>query len=134
MINTTSTMATTTTKNLFVGYSTVGSPRGQQLVDIKLVQQDLINHFNTKRNERVMMPGWGCSIWEYLFEPLEYSRENIIFEAQRIIASDPRVQLRSIDVAEVDHGLRISMELLYVPLNAIQSFSVDFDRRSAGMI
>jgi phage baseplate assembly protein W len=123
-------MATLTTKNLFVGYSTVGAPKGQQLVDLKLVEQDLLNHFYTRRNERVMMPGWGCGIWDYLFEPLNVVRNDVIYEAQKVIDADPRVQLQSIDVSEKDHGLRIEMVLLYVPLNAIKTFAVDFDRRS----
>ena len=123
-------MANLTTRNLFVGYSTVGSPKGQQLVDLKLVEQDLLNHFYTKRNERLMMPGWGCGIWDYLFEPLDAVRNDIIYEAQKVIDADPRVKLQSIDVTEKDHGMRIQMILLYVPLNAISTFSVDFDRRS----
>jgi phage baseplate assembly protein W len=123
-------MATLTSKNLFVGYSTVGAPKGQQLVDIKLVEQDLLNHFYTRKNERLMMPGWGCGIWEYLFEPIDYVKENIIYEAQQVIAADPRVQLRSIEVKEMDQGIRIDMTLYYVPLNAIGNFAVDFDRRS----
>lgn len=127
-------MATLTRKNLFVGYSTVGAPNSQQLVDIKLVEQDLLNHFNTKRNERVMMPGWGCGVWDYLFEPLEYVREDIIYEAQKVIDADPRVQLQSMDVSEQDQGIRIDMVLFYVPLNAISSFAVNFDRRGQAMV
>lgn len=120
----------TSNKRLFVGYSTVGSPKGQQLVDIKLVEQDLLNHFHTRKNERVMMPGWGCGIWDYLFEPIDAVRDSIILEAEKVIASDSRVSVKSIDVFELDHGLRISMTLYYIPLNAIGTFSVDFDRRS----
>ena len=126
-------MATLTSRNLFVGFSTVGAPKGQQLVDIKLVEQDLLNHFYTRKNERVMMPGWGCGIWDYLFEPLESARENVIYETQKVIDSDPRVRMQSINVTEIDHGIRIEMTLLYVPLNAIGNFSVDFDRRGTDM-
>lgn len=122
-------MASLTTKNLFIGYSTVGAPKSQQLADLKLVEQDLLNHFYTRKNERVMMPGWGCGIWEYLFEPLEYVRDDIIYEAQQVINADPRVQLKKIEVTEQDHGLRIDMQLFYVPLNAIGTFSIEFDRR-----
>lgn len=127
-------MATLTSKNLFVGYSTIDSPRMQQLVDLKLVEQDLLNHFNTKKNERVMMPGWGCGVWDYLFEPLDTVRNDIVYEAEKVIAADPRVQLQSIDVSELDHGIRITMQLYYVPFNAIGTFSVNFDRRSQEMI
>lgn len=126
-------MASIKSKNLFVGFSTVGQVRSQQLVDIKLVEQDLLNHFYTRKNERVMMPGWGCGIWEYLFEPLEYVKDDIVYEAQQVIDFDPRVKLKDIDVIEHDHGIRINMELFYVPLNAVNTFSVNFDRRSEDM-
>lgn len=126
-------MATLTSKNLFVGYSSLSSPRGQQLADIKLVEQDLLNHFNTRRDERVMMPGWGCGIWDYLFEPMSTAREGIVFEAQKVIDSDPRVQLTDINVTEWDHGIRIDMTLYYVPFRAVGSFSINFDRRSLEM-
>ncbi len=132
MINTVD-MATLTSKNLFVGYSSVGSPKSQRLVDLRLVEQDLYNHFYTRKNERVMMPGWGCGVWDYLFEPLDYVRESIVYEAQKVVEADPRVQLQSIDVTELDHGIRISMVLFYVPFKAIGNFSIDFDRRSQEM-
>lgn len=127
-------MASVIGKNLFVGYSSVGSTRFQQLSDIELVKQDLLNHFYTKKNERVMMPGWGCGIWDYLFEPLDQVRDGIVYEAQQVIDADPRVKLTSINVTELDHGIRIDMTLYYVPFDAVGSFSVDFDRRSADMV
>lgn len=123
-------MASLTTKNLFIGYSTLASPKGQNLVDIDLVKQDLLNQFNTKKNERVMRPTWGCGIWDYLFEPLESVRDLIVYEAEQVIASDSRVLLKSVDINENDYGIRINMTLYYVPLNALGSFSVDFDRRT----
>lgn len=80
-----------------------------------------------------MMPGWGCGIWDYLFEPLVQVRESIVYEAQQVINADPRVKLTSLDVVEFDHGIRIDMVLYYVPLDAVDGFSVNFDRRSAEM-
>jgi hypothetical protein len=98
------------------------------------VEQDLLNHFYTRKNERVMMPGYGCGVWEYLFEPLDQVRDLIIYEAEQVIASDPRVQLGSIDVTETEGVLRILMNLYYVPFNAYGTFAVNFDKRSQQMI
>jgi phage baseplate assembly protein W len=95
-----------------------------------LVKQDLLNHFNTRRNERVMMPGWGCGIWDYLFEPMDQVKDSIIYEAKEVINSDPRVKISSINVTELDHGIRIDMVLYYVPFEAFDNFSVEFDKRS----
>ncbi len=121
-------------KNLFVGYSSIGAPKSLQLADLALVKQDLLNHFNTRKNERVMMPGWGCGVWEYLFEPFDNAtKEAVILEVQKVIDSDPRVSLQNVEVLEYDQGLRLNMILLFIPTNAISTFSVDFDRRSTEM-
>jgi len=128
-------MAGIFSKKLFVGYSTVGEPKSQQLADLPLVKQDLLNHFYTRKNERVMMPEWGCGVWEYLFEPFDSDTKNsIILEARNVIDSDPRVKISNIDVTELDYGIRIDMTLLYVPLNALTNFSIEFDRRSQEMM
>lgn len=126
-------MVSKTQRGLFFGFSTVEAAKSQNLMDIDLIKQDLLNHFNTKKNERVMMPGWGCGIWDYLFEPINHVKENIIYEAQQVIDADPRVELENIDIIEKDHGLRIDMTLLYVPLRAVSMFSIEFDRRNSAM-
>ena len=128
-----SIMVSKTQRGLFFGFSTVEAAKSQNLMDIDLIKQDLLNHFNTKKNERVMMPGWGCGIWDYLFEPINHVKENIIYEAQQVIDADPRVELENIDIIEKDHGLRIDMTLLYVPLRAVSMFSIEFDRRNSAM-
>ena len=127
-------MAILTRKNLFVGYSTVGNNKSQNLTDLQLVHQDLLNAFYTKKGERVMMPTYGCGIWDYLFEPLDGTRELIVNEAQLVIDNDPRVKLQNITVAEFDAVLQINMDLYYVPFNAYGSFSINFDKRSQQMV
>lgn len=128
-------MATLTSKNLFVGYSNVSGSQSSQLTDLKLVEQDLLNHFNTRRGERVMMPTWGCGIWEYLYEPFDQSTvDSVKFEAQQVINSDPRVELQTINVIQFDYGIRIEMNLFYSPLRAYSTFSIDFDKRSQAMV
>lgn len=134
VINILSKMATLTSKNLFIGYSTVGNPAQQQLADIKLVEQDLLNHFNTQYGERVMLPTFGCKIWNYLFEPFDQAtKDAIIYEATQVIEFDPRVQLQGINVTEFEYGIRLDMELFYVPFKAVSTFSVNFDRRTQSL-
>jgi len=126
-------MASLTSKNLYVGYTTVNTFGSIQLADLQLVNQDLLNNFNTKKNERVMMPGYGFGGWEYLFEPIDQVRDLIIYEAQQVINNDPRVQLQSINVAQQQFGVSIEMQLYYIPWNAIGTFQINFDNRSAAM-
>lgn len=120
-------------QRLFYGYSTVETNvKNQQFADIELVKRDLLNAFYTRPAERVMMPTWGCAIWNMLFDPFdELTQQNIVDEVQKVIDGDPRVQANSIAVNAFDQGIRIQIDLFYVPFNVSGTFSLDFDRRTA---
>lgn len=119
--------------NLFRGYSSIGiiNPNKAELVDIELIKLDLLNHFHTIKGERVMRPNFGSVIWDLLFEPFDESvREAVISDVQNIIAQETRVELNSIDVFEFEQGLRIDIEVFYVPFNVLGTFQIEFDRRN----
>lgn len=122
-------------RKLFKGFSTIpGAAQGRRswkLNDIELVKRDLLNHFHTHRGERVMLPNFGCIIWDMLFQPLtESNKEIIVAEAKRIVNSDSRVQLHDIAVREIDQGLIINIVLYFKPWEVYENFSVEFDRRT----
>lgn len=125
-------MAVIPSSRLFVGYSTVDSnTKNQQFADIELIKRDLLNHFYTRKGERVMMPTYGCGIWDLLFEQFdEIVKEAIIDECTKVINSDSRVQLQDIIVNELDQGFIVQMSLLYVPYNVVNTFSLQFDNRT----
>lgn len=119
-------------RRLFVGFSSQDSRGSNKLYDVQLVNRDLLNHFHTRKGERRMMPEFGTRIWELLFEPFTTAlKDELIRDATAVIDADTRVQLLSINVTEVAHGITIDMQLNYEPLEVIQSFSVNFDKRLA---
>ncbi len=128
-------MAEVQKRKLFVGYSTVvTNTKVQQFADIELIKRDLLNHFYTRRGERVMMPTFGCGIWDLLFEPFDdVTRDSIVYECQQVIESDSRVQWETIVVKEFDYGFQIQMDLLYLPYDVVETFNLEFDRRSLTM-
>lgn len=128
-------MAILAQNKVFVGYSTVLSNSKQQtFVDIELVNRDLLNHFNTMVGERVMMPTYGCRIWDYLFEPFDAAvKDAVVAEARRICETDSRVVVQDVVVNEFNQGLQVQITLLYLPFNAINTFDISFDRRAANM-
>lgn len=115
-----------------MGYSSVdASIKQTQWTDLALIKRDLINHFYTRIGERVMRPDFGCIIWDLLFEPMtEDVVTQIVEDATQIVQTDNRVQIQSINLVELDHGLQLQMNLYYAPLNTVDAFSVDFDRRN----
>lgn len=118
-------------QRIFSGYSTVNTSitGHQNLYDVDLVKQDLTNHFQTRIGERVMRPDFGCAIWDYFMEPLtEYNRNAIVAEAIRVCEADSRLNVVNVSVSELDSGVRVELILNYVPLNVIDTFTVDFER------
>ena len=125
-------MAFIVPSKVFYGYSTLDTNSKQQsFTDIPLIERDLLYHFNTLPGERVMMPSYGCKIWNLLFEPFD---DAVIYavraEVERVVASETRVVLQDTVVKEFNQGLMVQMTLLYRPYNVVNNFSVQFDRRA----
>ena len=118
---------------LFVGFSTQDSNlRNQNFSDLELVKRDLMNTFFTRPGERLMMPTYGCGIWDLLFEQFdELVRDSIISECMAVINADSRVQLVDIIVNAFDQGFTVQMDLMYLPYNVVDTFSLQFDNRVA---
>jgi len=102
----------------FVGYSTTGvkNPGSVRFYDIDIVKRDLMNHFMTRRGERLMQPNYGCIVWDLLFEPYEGStRDRIVNDCKRIINADARVKLVDMTINEYEHGLGVAFLLDFEP-------------------
>lgn len=78
-----------------------------------------------------MRPEFGSIIWDLMFEPLTENTVQIMLEdATQIVQTDGRVQLRDLNIVEYEHGIQLQMNLLYTPLNLVEQFSLEFDRRN----
>jgi len=123
----------TTTQRLFRGFSSIDKIKPDtEITDIDLVKRDLLNHFFTRRGERVMRPEFGSIIWDLLFDPFDgTTREAIIADVEAIIAQEPRVNLDRLDILEFEHGIRLNIAVFYIPFEAFGTFEVDFDRRNS---
>ncbi len=83
-------------------------------MDLDLVKQDILNQLKTSKGERVMRPNYGSIIMESLMEPLDgLIIQDIEDDCIRIVRGDPRVDLININVAALEHTLRVEMYLQY---------------------
>lgn len=74
-----------------------------------------------------MLPNFGTRIFDYLFDPFdEYTKNAIIEDAVRVVQSEPRVELVSIDVFQEDQALTIAMQLLFKPESVTDNLFVTF--------
>lgn len=125
-----------TRRPYFVGFNTVGQPTPPySLTNIEIVKRDINNQFATPIGARVMLPDFGTNIYNYLFDPFdEYTKNVIIEDAVRVVQSDPRVELVSIDVFQQDQALNVVMVLLFKPESITDNMFVTFslkDKESA---
>ena len=52
------------TSQFYKGFSSLDqTTSNSKLYDFDLIKQDIINHFNTRKGERVMNPTFGSIIW-----------------------------------------------------------------------
>lgn len=114
----------------FRGYSSIGTSFLSPVrYDLDLATQDLLNHFNTRKGERVMMPTFGSIIWELLFDPLDEDTKNKINDdVVSIIKNDPRWQLLTVDIDEAPNALNVKIEVLYLPADEKVQLPLFFDK------
>jgi phage baseplate assembly protein W len=113
---------------IFKGFSTVNKVRAPySLTDINLVKQDLLNEFNTRLGERVMLPNFGSIIWDLLMNPEDgFTEQDVREDIERIVGKDSRVELVNITVFRSDHAIRAEVELRFVILKTSDTLYLEF--------
>lgn len=97
--------------------------------DLDLARQDLLNQFNTRLGERVMLPKFGTIIWDLLFDPLDERTKKLINDdVIRIITEDPRWGLVSVDTSEAPNSLDIRVVITYRPTEETIVLPLTYDK------
>jgi phage baseplate assembly protein W len=113
------------------GFSTIGKVKKFKLTDLELVKQNLFNHFNIRKGEKLMQPNFGSSIWSMMFEPLTEELKNLIQDdVKTVVGYDPRTRVNNVIVTQYDHGVQLDIELEYLPGNQSDTLSLMFDNAS----
>lgn len=117
------------TSQFYKGYSTINSTQTTKLYDFDLVKQDIINHFNTKKGQRVMNPEFGCIIWDLLMEPMtDRTKDLLKQDIERICTSDPRVTPIQMDLVEYPNGYFLELTLLMKETDQSEKLKLAFDQ------
>jgi len=114
----------------FRGYSTVGTNFLSPVrYDLDLARQDLLNHFNTRKGERIMLPEFGSIVWDMLFEPLDEKTISLIdSDVRRVIKNDPRWALQSVTISEGPNALNIEVIVTYLPSDETVTLPLTYDK------
>lgn len=122
---------TQTLTHYYKGFSTTNpNNRGSKLYDFDLIKQNILNHFNTRKGQRVMNPTFGTVIWDTLMEPLTPQIRDILTkDIEEICTLDPRVYPTQIQVNEYEQGFLIDIVLVMKNSNQSSSLKLLFDQK-----
>jgi phage baseplate assembly protein W len=113
------------------GFSSREYKKNFKLFDFQLAKQDLINHFNIRKGEKLENPDFGTIIWDILFEQFtDKIREDIAKDVERIINFDKRIRIETLEIDTTALGIRLQANLIYVPDNLRDSLQIEFDKRN----
>jgi phage baseplate assembly protein W len=119
---------------LYRGFSTVDRVKKFRVVDFDLVRQDLVNHLNIRKGEKLMQPDFGTIVWSTLFEPLtDFTRQAIVDDIKQIVTYDPRISLQNITITEKEYGIQIELDLLYRQTNQTNTLNLQFDKNTSSL-
>lgn len=100
-------------------------------VDSQLVIQDFVNALNIPQGQKVGNPGYGTTLWSFVFEPntadVQFQLEN---EIRRVASLDPRMVLNSVKAYPQENGILIEVELAVSPFNQAQFLNVFFSNQT----
>lgn len=106
----------------------VNTGKKYRLVDQQLVLQDFINALNIPLGQKVGQPGYGTTLWGFVFEPntadVQFQLEN---EIKRVASLDPRLILNYVKAFPQENGILLEVELAISPFNEPLTLSVFFN-------
>ena len=112
----------------YKGFSTLGNSGNFRITDFDLIKQDILNHFNIRKGEKLMRPNFGTIIWNCLYEPFTEDLKSVIVnDVQAIAAYDPRVSFDNIIITEYEQGILIELQLRYVLTNQTNTMLLRFN-------
>lgn len=120
---------------IYRGFSTRLNAKKYRLTDFQLAKQDMLNHFEIRKGEKLMNPEFGSIIWDMLFEPLtEDTKQIITNDITRIVSYDPRLAVQQVAVTEQDNGFLIAIDVSYIPTDQSETIALNFDRANNRLI
>lgn len=99
-----------------------------RITDTELVIQDFLNALNIKPGTKVGQPGYGCRIWNYLFDPniadIQFLVRN---EITKIANADPRINLSFVKTYPFENGILVEVEFSVEPFQQAEVIKVAFN-------
>lgn len=103
----------------------INTGRKYRLLDEQLVIQDFVNALNIRQGQKVGQPGYGTTLWDFVFEPntadVQFKLET---ELRRVANLDPRLLVNTVKAYPQDNGILLEIEIAVAPFNQANLLSV----------
>jgi len=120
---------------MYKGFSTINKHKKFTLTNKEIVVRNLSNMLNIKEGELPGKPEYGTTVWNYLFEPNTVDVERrVTAEIQRLIDSDPRIELDDINYHSQHNGIVLSLDVRILPGVDSERILVLFDQDSGDAV
>jgi phage baseplate assembly protein W len=115
----------------FIGFNTIDQYKKFTLTDFDLIQRDLLNAFSIRLGELPGRPGYGTSLWDFLFEnQVQQLSQQIRAEIQRVAGGDPRLTINDIQVFPQENGILIQLQITVINTTNAEILSIFFDEQT----
>jgi phage baseplate assembly protein W len=115
----------------FIGFNTINQFKKFTLTDFDLIQRDLLNAFSIRQGELPGRPGYGTSLYDFLFEnQVEQISQQIRAEVQRVAGGDPRLTINDIQVFPQENGILIQLQITVINTTNAEILSIFFDEQT----
>ena len=115
----------------FIGFSTINQYKKFTLVDFELIKRDFANALNIQQGSLPGRPGYGTTIWSYMFESQTPETEQaILTELQRVAGGDPRLYISNAGSYPKDNGILVELSVQVVPSQTAERLELFFDQQS----
>lgn len=113
------------------GFNSKNTKNGFKQYDVELIKQDLLNHFQIRKGQKLMNPQFGTDIWDMVFEPMTDANMELIKEdVKAIVNRDPRIIVNDVLIDSTEKGIRVDVELTFIQLNITEQLSLSFNRNT----
>ena len=115
----------------FIGFNTIDQFKKFTLTDFDLIQRDLLNAFSIRQGELPGRPGYGTTLYDFLFEnQVEQISQQIRAEVQRVAGGDPRLTINDIQVFPQENGILIQLQITVINTTNAEILSIFFDEQT----
>lgn len=113
------------------GYQGLVTGKKFTMTDIQLVVQDFINALNIPLGSKVGQPGYGTTIWNFIFDPNTVDVQTALeAEIRRLVALDPRLDLNTVKAFPQENGILLEVQVSVTPYNNPLTVEVFFNQQT----